>query len=148
MHAMAKLAKNRQLLAIRIGCQKWPLGGWRFWRNWRFWQNRHACNGETGEKSPASSDLNWMPKVAPWRLAILAKIFVYILAIKRQFCHFRQNRHFPKVPFAISFEFLFTVWRFWRLIANSAIFAKITTLQRAPLPSHLNYCLRFCDFGD
>ena len=79
MHAMAKmakLAKNRQLLAIEIGCQKWPLGGWRFWRNWRFCQNRHACNGETGKKSPASGDLNWMPKVAPWRLAILAKMAI------------------------------------------------------------------------
>ena len=39
--------------------------------------SRNACtgeNGETGETSPASGDLNWMPKVAPWRLAILAKI--------------------------------------------------------------------------
>ena len=152
--------------------------------------SRNACNGETGEKSPASSDLNWMPKVAPWRLAILAKIFVYILAIKRQFCHFRQNRHFPKGlchlicifvyslvilaikrqfchfrqichfrqnrhfskgPFDISFEFLFTVWR---LSANSAIFTKYTifaniaTFQRAPLPSHLNVCLQFGDFGN
>ena len=38
--------------------------------------SRNACNGEngeTGKKSPASGDLNWMPKVAPWRLAILAK---------------------------------------------------------------------------
>ena len=32
---------------------------------------RNACNGENGEKLPASGDLNWMPKVAPWRLAIL-----------------------------------------------------------------------------
>ena len=41
MHAMAKmakLAKNRQPLAIWIGCQKWPLEGWRFWQKWRFWQ--------------------------------------------------------------------------------------------------------------
>ena len=37
---------------------------------------RNACNGETGEKSPASGDLNWMPKVAPWRLAILAKLAI------------------------------------------------------------------------
>ena len=39
--------------------------------------SRNACNGEngeTGEKSPAAGDLNWMPKVAPWKLAILAKI--------------------------------------------------------------------------
>ena len=35
---------------------------------------RNACNGENGKKLPASGDLNWMPKVAPWRLAILAKI--------------------------------------------------------------------------
>ena len=100
--------------------------------------------------------------------------------------HFRQYRHFPKGPFAISFEFLFIVWRFWRLIAISAIFAKyaifaeiatvfeflfivwrfwrliaisaifakyaifseIATFQRAPLPSHLNFCLQFGDFGD
>ena len=68
--------------------------------------------------------------------------------------HLRQNRHFPKGPFAISFEFLFTVWQFWRLNAISAIFAKyaifaeIATLQRAPLPSHLNFCLQFGDFGD
>ena len=25
---------------------------------------RNACNGEHGKKSPASGDLNWMPKVA------------------------------------------------------------------------------------
>ena len=119
--------------------------------------SRNACNGETGEKSPASSDLNWMPKVAPWRLAILAKIFVYILAIKRQFCHFRQirhfrqNRHFPKGPFAISFEFLFTVWRLSAIsaiFAKYAIFAEIATFQRVPLPSHLNFCLQFGNFGD
>ena len=37
--------------------------------------SRNACNGEngeTGKKLPAAGDLNWMPKVAPWRLAILA----------------------------------------------------------------------------
>ena len=39
-----------------------------------FGKNCHACKyGENGEKSPASGDLNWMPKVAPWRLAILGK---------------------------------------------------------------------------
>ena len=41
--------------------------------------SRNACNGEngeTGEKSPAAGDLNWMPKVAPWRLAILAKMVI------------------------------------------------------------------------
>ena len=42
--------------------------------------SRNACNGEngeTGEKSPAAADLNWMPKVAPWRLAILAKLAIF-----------------------------------------------------------------------
>ena len=41
--------------------------------------SRNACNGEngeTGEKSPSAGDLNWMPKVAPWRLAILAKMAI------------------------------------------------------------------------
>ena len=41
-----------------------------------FGKNHHACNGETGEKSQASGDLNCMPKVAPWRLAILAKMAI------------------------------------------------------------------------
>ena len=74
--------------------------------------------------------------------------FVYSLAINRHFCRFRQNRHFPKGPFANSFEFLFTVWRFWRLIAISvsytkySIFVKIATFQRAPLTPHLNFCLQ------
>ena len=38
--------------------------------------SRNACNGGNGEKWPASGDLNWMPKVAPWRLAILAKLAI------------------------------------------------------------------------
>ena len=41
--------------------------------------SRNACNGEngeTGEKSPAAGDLNWMRKVASWRLAILAKMAI------------------------------------------------------------------------
>ena len=32
--------------------------------------SKNACNSV---KSPASGDLSWMPKKAPWRLAILAK---------------------------------------------------------------------------
>ena len=51
--------------------------------------------------------------------------FFYLWLMKRYRIsarHFRQNPHFPKGPFAISFEFLFTVWRFWRLIAISAVF--------------------------
>ena len=54
-----------------------------------------------------------------------------------------QNRHFPKGPLATSLEFLFTVWRFWRLIA---IFAKIATFKRAPFPSRLNFSLQFGNF--
>ena len=41
--------------------------------------SRNECNGENGkngEKSPASDNLSWMPKVAPWRLAILAKLAI------------------------------------------------------------------------
>ena len=41
--------------------------------------SRNACNGEngaTGKKSPAAGDLNWMPKMAPWRLAILVKLAI------------------------------------------------------------------------
>ena len=38
--------------------------------------SRNACNGANGEKLPASGDLNWMPKEAFWRLAILAKLAV------------------------------------------------------------------------
>ena len=54
----------------------------------------------------------------------------------------------------MSLEFLFTVWRFRRLITISAIFAKdaisakIATFKRAPLPSHLNFCLQFGNFDD
>ena len=65
MHAMAKMAKlvkNRQLLAIWIGCQKWPLGGWRFWRNWRFWQ-----------KSPCMQWRNWRKITSLWRFELDAK---------------------------------------------------------------------------
>ena len=46
---------------------------------WESLMSRNACNGEngeTGKKSPAAGDLNWMPKVAPWRLAILAKMAI------------------------------------------------------------------------
>ena len=74
--------------------------------------------------------------------------FFYLWLMKRYRIsarHFRQNRHFPKGPFAISFAFLFIIWRFRRLIA---IFANIATFQRAPLPSSLNFCLQFGDFGD
>ena len=35
--------------------------------------SRNGYNGENGEKSPASDGLSWMPKAAPWGLAILAK---------------------------------------------------------------------------
>ena len=117
-----------------------------FFTLWRFWR-----------LIAISPKYAIFAKIATFQRAPLLSHFNYcllILAIKRQFCHFRQirhfrqNRHFPKGPFAISFEFLFIVWRFWRLIAISAIFAEIATFQRAPLPSHLNFCLQFGDFGD
>ena len=65
MHAMAKmakLAKNRQPLAIWIGCQKWPLGGWRFWRNWRF-----------SQKLPCMQRRNWRKITSLWRFELDAK---------------------------------------------------------------------------
>ena len=40
--------------------------------------SRNACNGENGEKSPASGDLNWMSKEAPWRLVILTKLAILV----------------------------------------------------------------------
>ena len=55
MHAMAKMAKNRQPLAIWIGCQKWPLGGWRFGENGDFGKNRQRA-GDNGDKRPAPSE--------------------------------------------------------------------------------------------
>ena len=89
--------------------------------------------------------------------------FYFILWLMKRYKisarHFRQNRHFPKGPFGISFASLFIIWRFrqliaisakytifantvwrvWRLIAISGIFAEIATFQRAPFPSHLNF---------
>ena len=52
--------------------------------------SRNACNGENGEKLPASNDLNWMPKEAPWRLAILEKIATG-LAISRMWQIFKLD---------------------------------------------------------
>ena len=34
--------------------------------------SRNAPNGENGENRQRAGDSNWMPKVAPWRVAILA----------------------------------------------------------------------------
>ena len=36
MLAMARMVNNAKTLAIQIGCQKWPLGEWRFWQNSKF----------------------------------------------------------------------------------------------------------------
>ena len=78
---------------------------------WFGWLNEHSLpfvNTPFSPKSPLSEG----------PLCHLIWIFVYnlaILAFNRHFCHFCQNRHFPKGHFANSFEFLFTVWRFWRL---------------------------------
>ena len=59
------------------------------------------------------------------------------MAIVRHFCHFRQNHHLQKGPFAILFHMLLTMWR---LIAISAIFAKIASSKRDPSLSHLICC--------
>ena len=61
---------------FELDAKSGPLEAGDFGENGDFGKNRHACNGETGEKSPASGDLNWMPKVAPWRLAILVKMAI------------------------------------------------------------------------
>ena len=69
--------------------------------------SRNACNGETGEKSPAASDLNWMPKVAPWSLAILAKMAVSHISLSFFFIWNRNDRYvrtlplFPRKPYSI-----------------------------------------------
>ena len=59
--------------------------------------SRNAWNGENGEKSPASGDLNWMPKVAPWRLAILAKMAI-LARIARGLAIMAINVQAPKSP--------------------------------------------------
>ena len=59
--------------------------------------SRNACNGENGKKSPASGDLNWMPKVAPWRLAILAKMAI-LARIAKGLAIMAINVQVPKSP--------------------------------------------------
>ena len=76
MHAMASRWR------FELDAKSGPLEAGDFGKNGDFGKigdfskNPHACNGENGEKSSASGDLNWMPKVAPWRLAILAKMAI------------------------------------------------------------------------
>ena len=56
--------------------------------------SRNACNGkngETGEKLPAAGDLNWMPKVAPWRLAILAKMAILAKIVMHAMAKLAKN---------------------------------------------------------
>ena len=71
-----KWRKITSLWRFELDAKSGPLEAGNFGENGDFGKNRHACNGENGEKSPASGDLNWMPKVAPWRLAILAKMAI------------------------------------------------------------------------
>ena len=71
-----KWRKITSLWQFELDAKSGPLEAGDFGEIGDFGKNRHACNGETGEKSPASGDLNWMPKVAPWRLAILAKMAI------------------------------------------------------------------------
>ena len=39
--------------------------------------SRNAPNGENGENRQRAGDSNWMPKVAPWRVAILAILAIW-----------------------------------------------------------------------
>ena len=76
--------------------------------------SRNACNGEngeTGEKSPAAGDFNWMPKVAPSRLAILAKMAILAkLAILAKIAMHAMAKlaknHQPFLPFSPMRAFL------------------------------------------
>ena len=54
----AYLSKYSMYVSIHV--QTWIQ--WRKWQKWR--------------KSPSSDGLSWMPKVAPWKLAILAKLAI------------------------------------------------------------------------
>ena len=56
--------------------------------------SRNACNGGNGEKWPASGDLNWMPKVAPWRLAILAKLAISAKIARGLLCFYNNMSRF------------------------------------------------------
>ena len=64
-------------------------------------------------------------------------MFVSFLKNVSHYCFMRWD--FPKGPFAISFEFLFIVWQFWRLIAISAIFAN------ACISGHISFLLAASD---
>ena len=101
-----------------------------------FGKNRHACNGEngeTGEKSPASGDLNWMPKVAPWRLAILAKMAILVILAKIAMhvwqkspaCNGENGETGEKSPASGDFNWMPKVapWRL-AILAKMAILAK------------------------
>ena len=82
-----------------------------------------------------AGDLNWMPKVAPWRVAILAK-----LAILAKMANLDGEKSTLR-GLAIQIRWQkwpLEEWR-WRIIAVSAkyaIFAKIAMFKRGPLPCH------------
>ena len=86
--------------------------------------SRNACNGEngeTGEKSPAAGDLNWMPKVAPWRLAILAKMAILAILAKTAM-HAMAKMAKNHQPLAILLgcqKWPLGGWRFWRFWQKS-----------------------------
>ena len=79
---MPKVAPWRLAIWAKMDAKSGPLEAGDFGKNGDFGEigdfgkNCHTCHGENGEKSPASGYLNWMPKVAPWRLAILAKMAI------------------------------------------------------------------------
>ena len=79
--------------------------------------SRNACNGENGEKSPAGGDLNWMPKVTPWKQAILVKMAILAILAK-----------IARGPVKIAIN----VPDSWRLaiLAKMAIVAKLAILAK------------------
>ena len=63
---------------------------------------------------------------------------VYLIWI---LCHFWQNSHFPRAPFAIPFEYSRSPFLpDSALFVRLPIFAKIRHFTRVPLAFHLNIC--------
>ena len=91
--------------------------------------SRNACNGETGEKSPAAGNLNWMPKVATWRLAILVKMAILAkLAILAKIA-----RGLAIVAINVPDAWRLAILAKMAIVAKLAILAKITRNAMAKL---------------
>ena len=75
-------------------------------------------NARNGEKSPASGDLNWIPKVAPWRLAILAKKITRGLAISRMWQIFKLDAQIGPLEtgdFGENGDYGLAISRMWQI---------------------------------